>query len=171
VGDSWTNSDTGVVYEYINDGDSSQWVSFVGSGVAANISTTSTSTSVPWTYSYTVTGTTTGNTETEIFIGGVSGSRVPVATNTTVYYTGDLVCRRTDVPGDYAAYYVKGVATNVSGTVTDVGSLYELIIVRTDSNLLVDFRADDTNNSVGIYVTGSPGKTFNWKCSLITTEV
>lgn len=122
-----------------------------------------------FTNQYTLTGTTSNTTETEILVGG--STRIPVPSNTTVYYTADIVCRRTDATGDHAAFYVKGVATNANGTVSDVGNLYEVVVARTDPNILVDIRADDTNNSVNVYVTGLNAKTFSWKASVSTLEI
>mgnify|MGYP001199320422 CR=1 FL=1 len=56
-----------------------------------------------------LTGTTTDATETEIFIGGVSNSRVSVANNSTVMYSVDIVARRTDSDGVGAGYHLKGI--------------------------------------------------------------
>lgn len=169
VGDTWINGTTGAKYHYINDDDSSQWVELdaqvvmsSGGGAAA-----------PSIYSgeYQLTGTTTGGSETEIFVGGVAGSRIAVPLNKTVYYTVDLVCRRTDAAGDHAAFYMKGVATNVAGVVTDVGFIYEVSVTKTDSVFAADIRADDTNNSINVYVIGNTGKTLQWKCAVTTLEV
>jgi hypothetical protein len=120
---------------------------------------------------YTLTATTSNNTETEAFVGGVAGTRIPVPLNTTVYYTADIACRRTDTAGDHAAWFLKGVATNNAGNVTDVGSLYEVIVSRTDTSLTVDLRADNTNDSVGVFVTGATGKTLSWRVAITTVEV
>jgi len=120
---------------------------------------------------YTLTGTTTNATETEIFVEGVSNSRIDVSVNTTVYYNIDMVARRTDTPGDHAAFYIKGVANNNAGTTSDIGSLYEVIVARTDAGLSVDVRADNTTDTINIYVTGVANKTFSWKCVLTKIEV
>ena len=120
---------------------------------------------------YILSGTTTNATETEIFVGGVASSRMPVALGKTVYYIGDIVARRTDVLGDSAAYNIKGVASNLSGTTADVGSLYELIIARTDANYLVDVRANNTYSAKSLYVTGVAGKTISWRAVVNTIEV
>lgn len=59
VGDRWLNSDTGIEYTYIDDGDSSQWVqtnmSFTQSPRFLNISTRTASTSINLTSSSFVT--------------------------------------------------------------------------------------------------------------------
>lgn len=120
---------------------------------------------------YTLTATTTNATETEAFVNGSAGVRIPVATNKTVFYTAEIACRRTDASGDHGAWFIKGVASNDAGTVTDVGALYEVIVARTDSAMSVDIRADDTNNSVGVFVTGATSKTVSWRVVVTTVEV
>lgn len=119
---------------------------------------------------YLLTGTTTNATETEIFIDG-GATRIPVAVNKTVYYTIDCVCRRTDSTGDHGAFFLKGVATNASGTTTDVGSIYEVIVTRSDANFAIDARANNASDSVNIFVTGATGKTVSWSCVVTTMEV
>lgn len=168
VGDTWINSTTGAKYDYIDDGDSTQWVQ-----LDAQVVISSGATATPSIYSgeYQLTGTTADSTETEIFVDGISNSRILVPINKTVYYTADIVCRRTDASGDYAAFYIKGVATNLSGTVSDVGLVYEVNVVKTDAAFAVDFRADNTNDSVNLYVTGNTGKTLQWKCAVTALEV
>ena len=114
--------------------------------------------------------TTTGNTESELYL-DTANTRIPVRANTTVYYSADIVARRTDATGESAGYELKGVVDNFAGTVSDVGSLYELIVAEDDVGLSVDARADDTNNTINFYVTGSTGKTIRWTALVRTTEV
>lgn len=119
---------------------------------------------------YILRGTTTGNTESEIFL-DTANTRIPVRANTTVFYSADIVARRTDATGNSAGFQVKGVTDNFSGTVADVGDLYELIVARDDVSMNVDARADDTNNSLGIHVTGVTGQTIRWTALVKTIEV
>jgi hypothetical protein len=121
--------------------------------------------------SYVLWGTTTDATETEIFVAGNSGSRISIGSNTTVSYKVQLVARRTDATGESASWELKATADNFSGTTADVGSVYEVIVARDDTNWLVDARADDTNDSVNIYVTGAAGKTIAWMARVETVEV
>jgi len=118
---------------------------------------------------YLLRGTTTNNTETELFL--FTGARIPVSTNTTIFYTADIVARRTDAINESAGFYIKGVVDNFSGTVADVGDLYEVVVAEDDPNILVDARADDTNNTINIYVTGAAGKTIRWTALVKTVEV
>ena len=120
---------------------------------------------------YVLYGSTTDATETEIFVGGTTNSRIPVASNTTIFYQVYIVARRTDATGESAGIHLKGVADNFSGTVADVGDVYEVIVARDDTNYLVDARADDTNDAIGIHVTGVASKTISWTAIVKTHEV
>ena len=119
---------------------------------------------------YILKGTTTDGTETELSLNGYV-PRIAVSTNTTVFYTADIVARRTDVIGESAGYHIKGVVDNFSGVVSDVGNLYEVAVAEDDLDYVVDARADDTNNTINIYVTGEAGKTIRWTALVRTVEV
>ena len=118
---------------------------------------------------YLLYGTTTDNTETELLIRG--SERVLVNANTTVYYTADIVARRTDAINEGGGFHLKGVADNFSGTVADVGLLYEVIVARDDNAWSVDARANTTTDSINIYVTGTAAKTIRWVAQVTTVEV
>ena len=120
---------------------------------------------------YVLYGTTTNNTETEIFVGGTASSRIPVASNTTIFYDVNIVARRTDSTGESAGWHLKSVADNFSGTVADVGSVYEVAVATDDATWNVDCRADNTNDSVNVYCTGATGKTIRWTAVVRTFEV
>lgn len=165
----WWDSSSGTLKIYYNDGSSSQWVDTNSSEKSAAV-TAEAATSV-YSNQYVVSGTTTDNTETEIFIDGVLNQRMPVALDTVCAYTVDIVAKRTDVPGDVAMFTIKSLARNDSGTVSDVGNIYEVVVARTDINLNVDIRANDTANAFGIYVTGVNSKTFSWRAVVSTVEV
>jgi len=119
---------------------------------------------------YIVRGTTTGNTETELFLDS-NNTRIPVTANSTMFYTVDIVARRTDAINESAGFYLKGVADNFSGTVADVGSLYEVIVARDNSSYSVDARANTSTASINIYVNGVAGKTIRWVGLVRTVEV
>ena len=119
---------------------------------------------------YFLQGTTTNNTETELFVNGESNNRIAVPLDTSVYYTVEIACKRTNGT-DFAAFSLKSMANNSSNTVTDVGSVYEIVVVRTDASIAVDVRADDTNNSIGVFVTGVTGKSLSWTAQVTVIEV
>ena len=120
---------------------------------------------------YLLWGTTTNAVETEIFVGGVTNARIAVGANTTINYSVQVVARRTDATGESAAWELKALGDSYSGTVTDVGNVYEVVVARDDENWQVDARADNTNNAIGIFVTGATGKTICWVAEIETSEV
>ena len=120
---------------------------------------------------YVLYGTTTNNTETELYVGGTASSRITVPTDTTIFYEVQIAARRTDATGESAGWHLKAVADNFSDTVTDVGSVYEVQVATDDATWAVDARADNTNNSINIYVTGAAGKTVRWVAVVKTMEV
>jgi hypothetical protein len=120
---------------------------------------------------YILYGTTTDALETEIFVDGTSNNRIPIQTNSTVNYTVDFTARRTDVDNTSAGYQLKGVIDNNSGTVADVGNVYEIMVSEDNVNLAVDARADDTNKSLDIFVQGISDATFAWLACVKTYEV
>jgi hypothetical protein len=119
---------------------------------------------------YVLHGTTTNATETEILLVG-SGARMPVSTNTTVMYDVHMVARRTDATGESAAWQLQGCVDNFSDTVADVGDIYEIVVAQDDATWAVDARADNTNNSINLYVTGAANKTVRWTAMVKTIEV
>ena len=120
---------------------------------------------------YVLHGTTTNATATEIFVGGTADSRVSIPTDTTVFYTVDIVARRTDATGESAGWQVKGVADNFSGTVADVGDVYEVVVAQDDSDWQVDVTADDADNALNIVCTGVASKTIKWMAVVKTMEI
>lgn len=188
--DFWWDSDTGMLKIYYNDGTSSQWVDAIsvqGSNGSNNIVSNNTILAVDpvsqifktegfsiatdsISKAYIVRGITSGNTETELYIDS-SNTRISVSNNSTMFYTVDIVARRTDAANESAGFYLKGVVDNFNNTVADVGNLYETIVARDDANYSVDARADDTNNTINIYVTGVAAKTIRWVGLVRTVEV
>ena len=120
---------------------------------------------------YSLTGITNNAVETELFVNGISNYRVNVPLNKSVNYTIDIVGRRTDVLGDLVYLTLKGSALNNAGITTDIGSIYEVVVARTDGNLVADCRANNTTDSINVYVTGVAGKTISWKAAVTTVEL
>jgi hypothetical protein len=122
-----------------------------------------------YTKQYVLYGTTTNATETEILIGG--STRIPVPTDTTLFYEVSIVARRTDATGESASWHLMGCADNFSNTVANVGNVYEVAVAQDDVAWAVDVRADNTNDAIGVFVTGAASKTIRWTASIKTTEV
>jgi hypothetical protein len=114
-------------------------------------------------------GTTTNATETEILIDG--STRIPVPTDTTIFYEVSIVARRTDATGESASWHLMGCADNFSNTVANVGNVYEVAVAQDDVAWAVDVRADNTNDAINVFVTGAASKTIRWTASIKTTEV
>jgi hypothetical protein len=122
-----------------------------------------------YTKQYVLYGTTTNATEAEILIGG--STRIPVPTNTTLFYEVSIVARRTDATGESASWSLMGCADNFSNTVANVGNIYEVAVAQDDVAWAVDVRADNTNDAINVFVTGAASKTIRWTAIVKTTEV
>ena len=122
-----------------------------------------------YTKQYVLYGTTTNATEAEILIGG--STRIPVPTNTTLFYEVSIVARRTDATGESASWHLMGCADNFSNTVANVGNIYEVAVAQDDVAWAVDVRADNTNDAINVFVTGAASKTIRWTAIVKTTEV
>ena len=120
---------------------------------------------------YILFGTSTNATEIEIFVNGVSGTRMPIALNKTIHFAIESVARRTDVIGDHAAFSKKSVAANNNNVSADIGAIYEIVVARTDATWKMDIRTNAATNTKSLYVTGAAGKTINWRAVVTTLEV
>ena len=193
----WWQSNTGSLYIRYADGDSTQWVATQQQGlggsptfsqpasnsiaqspsqllISANglsyTSSTFASSGDASVKNYMLIGTTTNSTPQRLLHGGGNGL-IPVRANTTIQYTIDIVARRTDVTGEGAGWTLKGVIDDFNGTVADVGTLYEIIVARDDTNYLVDALANNTSKSLDIIVTGVNTKLIRWVAHVQTVEV
>lgn len=161
--DALVPSQTGNSGKYLTtDGTAVSWASVSGGGGGGTS---------PYSNEYVFTGTTTNATETEIFIGGVSNTRMPAAANKNIFYTVDIVARETSAGTNYGAFTLKSIASNRSGTVSDLGNIYEVVIARSSATISIDTRADNTNKTINLYVTGLNSVTLSWRAVVTTVEV
>lgn len=123
-----------------------------------------------YTKQYVLHGTTTNATETEILT-ITDFARIGVPTDSTMLYEISIAARRTDATGESASWHLKGCVDNFSGTVADVGNVYEIAVAQDDISWAVDARADDSNNAINILVTGAASKTIRWTAIVKTIEV
>lgn len=185
TGDQWYDTDTDILYHYINDGTSSYWVD-IASEATFDVNSVTTNGNISQTETgainsqsegnyatrrYVLHGETTDASEVEIFVGGVSNSRIPIATDTTVTADAIFTARRTDTTGHSAGFKISVVADNFSGTTADVGSVYEITVADDSGALAVDAQADDTTDSLKILVQGEASKNISWMCVVTTVEV
>lgn len=119
---------------------------------------------------YVLSCTTTDSSETEMFMTGTADGRISVPSTTTMFYDASIVARRTDAAGESGSWHLKGCADNHSGTVADVGDVYEIAVAQDDVNWQVDARASDSDNAIKFFVTGGI-KDINWTAVVSTIEV
>lgn len=149
-GDLWWDSPNQKLYVYSTV--SSAWV-LVGpiSDPAASSSTV-----------YLTYGTTTNATPTEIFVSGVSNTRIGVSNNTSAIFEMYVVARRIDIAnGDAAGWTFQGVIDNTSNNVTLITPA-SLITNAANQSWSVALTADNVNKALAITVTGETGKQIKW---------
>ena len=171
-------SDVDVTTTTPTNGDALMWdgSNFVPTAASASTSTTADDIHTHgdtnyYSKEYVLFGTTTDATETEIFIGGVNNTRIPVGLNTTMFYDIKFVARRTDATGEGAGVQIKGAIDNFGNAVVDIGDLYEIIVATDNATISVDATADNTNNALKVTVTGELSKNFRWTAFVKTVEV
>jgi hypothetical protein len=114
------------------------------------------------------TGTTTNAVVTELFKGGVSGSRLVIPSNTTWVFDTQIAARRTDSGTEFGGWRIRGVINNTGGVVTFAGTP-PIETYGATSAWTVSVTADNINQSLGIFVVGQGGKTIDW--TAVTTLV
>ena len=120
---------------------------------------------------YSLSGTTTDATETEIYVNGVSGSRISIASGHCYTFRVQVSALRTETSTECAGYTIEGVIKNASGTTSLVGGTVVTSLGEDDSTWDVQAYADDTNDALIIKVTGAASKTINWKATVDLTDV
>ena len=142
-----------------------------GKYLTTNGTTVSWSATSVYSNQYVLTGVTTNATETEIFVNNVTNSRIAATLNKNTFYTIDVVARETSGGSNYGVFTLKSAAKNAAGTVSDLGTVYEVVVARSSTGINIDARADNTNDSINFYVTGLAGVTLVWSAVVNTVEV
>jgi len=119
---------------------------------------------------YLLYNTTTDNTQTELFIDGVSSSII-MPDDTTWAFHVIITARRTDVNGESAAYEMKGVIDRNSGTINVVGDLIKDVIYEDTDAWDVSIEVSTDDNSLVILVTGENSKTISWTANIEIVDV
>lgn len=119
---------------------------------------------------YVLKNTTTDNTQTELFLDGVS-SRLVLNDNTTWLYEVTVIGRRTDANDQHTGYKVIGIIDRQtgSGSVALVGD-QEVSFSRNLVPWTVTVDADSSNGSLRVQVTGENGKTVKWTAFVKVVE-
>lgn len=108
-----------------------------------------------------LTNTTNTNATTELWVNGVTGSRVLIPTNTTYTFDITISARRTDTAAEFAGWKISGVINNTAGqTIFVVGPA--IGVYGNTSAWSVNATADNVNDSLNILVTGQAGKVINF---------
>lgn len=119
---------------------------------------------------YMVWNVTTNATPTELFLKGVTNSRIPITANSTMIVESFVTARRTDVIGESAAYKFNLALKDVNGTASIIGSGIEIIIGEDDPTWSVNMVVNDSDNTVRVVVTGTATKLISWTALVKTVE-
>ena len=122
------------------------------------------------TMNYLLTGTSSDNTPTELTVQGRAGSRVPIATNATVYFEVIVVGRRIDVRGESAVYRYTGACEDINGTTIQLGTITETVVGEDDANWTANVQVNDADNTLRVVVTAVSNKLINWVAKVNTVE-
>lgn len=111
------------------------------------------------------TGTTTGDTQTEIFINGITDARITVASGGAVYFNGHCYGVEASDVTKFIYYRLNGVIYNNSGT-TQIATTIEKLRTTTSNNTKLVMSADDTTDTLRVYGYSGAGLTHNWYVKL-----
>lgn len=103
---------------------------------------------------------------------GSTLNQLTVPTNSAVKFRADVVARNSTT-GDAASWAVVGLAKNVSGTVTLVGTPTATMDYNDAgaSAWVLGVSADNTNKAVGFTVTGAASTNIRWVVRALSVEV
>ena len=119
-------------------------------------------------------GQTTDAVQTEIFID--SGDRAILPANRTWAFHILIAARQTagsaGTVGDSGIYDIKGgIKRDGANNTALVGTITKAVIAEDQAGWDVDADADDTNESLRVWVTGEANKTIHWVAAMHLTEV
>lgn len=112
---------------------------------------------------------TTTSTPAELFLDG-SAERFAVPSGYALTFEIQVLALRVDSGNEVAGYLAKGVIKNSGGTTAFVGT--PTVEVLGEDTAAWDFAvsADNTNDALGMTVTGENSKTINWVATIRWTE-
>lgn len=121
---------------------------------------------------------TTNATPSEMWLGGVSGTRLVIPTNESWLFNVNLVARAEESISEVVGIKFSGILDRPNAGATNIvgGSIAKDIIAVSASlqtPTLADAltQADVSNNSLQILVTGQAGKTIQWNATVKITKV
>jgi hypothetical protein len=117
---------------------------------------------------YVVRGTTIGLVTNALFLDGIS-RRMLVPTNTV--WTFEITVAARSSAGQVAAYSIRGIISNGSGTTTLPAAATVTAVYEADAAWNIVVSADDTNDALVVSAIGNTGDTIRWVATVRTTEV
>ena len=111
---------------------------------------------------------------TEIFVKGVTNSRLTVASGTVMGFDIMLVAQRWGMSSGNeksASWNFKGCITNIGGTTSILGTIMKTVLGKTDSTYDCTVDAINANDALRIRVQGQSGQNIKWFAVVNTTEV
>jgi hypothetical protein len=120
---------------------------------------------------YVLFGNTASPGPVELFIGNQTNNRIPIRSNTTMYYTAEVVAKRTDGVNDYAMFTYKSAAADFMGNTIDLGLPYEIITARTNPNIAIDMTVSNSSGSLNLYAYTPWYNPMRWVAYVQTVEV
>jgi hypothetical protein len=117
---------------------------------------------------YVLRNTTTNTTTTELFLDG-SSQRITLPVSRTA--TFDILITGLSSTGLSAGYQVLGVIANIGGTTVLVNPVMKTVIAEDVPAWDVFVQANNTNDALVIFVTGSASTTIRWVATVRTVEV
>jgi hypothetical protein len=138
-------------------------------GLATQTAESTTAASIAQRSDYVLSNTTSDATATELFTDG-SGARHAIQTDSTNFFEVRIAARRQDAADESAAYLITGCIDNYAGITALVGTPSVTVVAEDSVSWTVTVAADDTNDVLGIMVTGEVGKTIYWVAHVALIE-
>ena len=110
-----------------------------------------------------LTGSTSNNTTTELFINGITNSRMTIPAGSVWRFDLEFLGKRTDAGTEAGGWSVSGVVYNNSGSSSFVGNVNTQSFGYT-SSWSVGATVDDATDTLRVNVTGETGKVIAWDC-------
>lgn len=105
--------------------------------------------------------TTNDAVQTEMFINGVSNSRMVVPSGAVWMYDINVIGKRINSGAEAGGWKISGVISYLNGTTALIGEPSVTSWGYT-SNWNVDVSADNSNHTLNVFSTGQAGKTITW---------
>jgi len=116
------------------------------------------------------TGETSSTSSTEIFLGGVSNSRLSIIDEGILAFDA-LIAGRDNTTGDSCAFQLYGAIKKDTSTTQIIGSIGKTILGEDASGFDASISADDTNDTLKLEVTAASANITKWTAEVQYTQV